>query len=608
MASMPTAPVRIRLIGRPEMQRHGLSASPPRGRKAWALLSCLLLNDHPVSRRHAAELLFGEANDPLGALRWTLAELRRAIELPRMLSGDPIVVGLESVWVDALALDSEAAEAMSHMTGELLDGLSIDGCPVFESWLVVERYRISAAIEARLRDEAARLMVVGRHLEAVQFASQVVRRNVLDESNHELLVRCLAAAGDEAGALRQLTLCEELFERELGVKPSLALRDAARCRPHPAFLVSLGSSAEVLSLLGSGRAAVGAGAVAAGLDCFQRAVAKAAPLDDQALHGRALLGLGSALVHGVRGRDGEGSIVLHDALRLAERMGDDHTMAIACRELGYVDVQAGRRLTATKWLERAAVLADEDELRAAVLGVQGMNESDAGRYARARTLLDRSVTTAEACDDQRQRAWSLSILGRLHVLRGELALARDAVEQSLEIVRDLRWMAFLPWPQALKAELDLLADEPTDQTEVEQAWALSCHLGDPCWEALTARALALMSVRRGDAATATRWLDEAARRCNEANDTYQWVRVCVMDTTAQVTLDAHHGKSARPIVEALANLAARCEMGEYVVRAQLHRVRLGEPVALDTARLLGEMIDNPALHLRIAQAAKGDFA
>jgi hypothetical protein len=39
-----------------------------------------------------------------------------------------------------------------------------------------------------------------------------------------------------------------------------------------------------------------------------------------------------------------------------------------------------------------------------------------------------------------------------------------------------------------------------------------------------------------------------------------------------------------------------------VVRAALHRARLGDPGGADSARLLGEAIDNPALHAELAAA------
>ena len=66
----------IRLLGRPVVERDGQAVPPPRGRKTWALLAYLVLAERPQGRRHLAELLFADADDPLGALRWSLAELR----------------------------------------------------------------------------------------------------------------------------------------------------------------------------------------------------------------------------------------------------------------------------------------------------------------------------------------------------------------------------------------------------------------------------------------------------------------------------------------------------------------------------------------------------
>jgi hypothetical protein len=84
----------IRLLGPPAIERDGGPAPPPRGRKAWALLAYLLLADRPPGRRHLAELLFPDADDPLGALRWTLAQLRRTPAAPQLFGGDPVATSL----------------------------------------------------------------------------------------------------------------------------------------------------------------------------------------------------------------------------------------------------------------------------------------------------------------------------------------------------------------------------------------------------------------------------------------------------------------------------------------------------------------------------------
>ncbi|HYN18831.1 MAG TPA: tetratricopeptide repeat protein, partial [Actinomycetes bacterium] len=317
---------------------------------------------------------------------------------------------------------------------------------------------------------------------------------------------------------------------------------------------------------------------------------------DPALQGRALAALGGALVHAVRGRDEEGAVVLHEAVRLAAQAGDRETAATAYRELGFVEVQAGRRQTAEAWLARAEATAETDVELAAVLGVRGMNASDMGDYPAAFRHLQSSVERAQRGADPRQRAWSLSILARAHLLRDEHSQAAVALEDSLELVRAERWMAFLPWPEALKGELDLRAgrvDAAAD--ELEHAWALACHLDDPCWEGMAARGLGLVSAARGDRAGATAWLDEARTRCTRTTDRYQWVTAHVLDAVVATALDNHDEEEAGRLVDALAALAARGDMRELVVRAHLHRSRLGDPSALATARLLAAGIDNPAL-------------
>lgn len=589
----------IRLLGPPAVEHDGVAAPPPRGRKAWALLAYLLLGGRPPGRRHLAELLFCEADDPLGALRWTLAELRRVLAAPALFKGDPVATTLgPDVEVDVHALTSEPADPtrLLDLSGELLEGVSVAASPAFESWLVVERYRLAATAEARLRQAALALLAAGRADAAVAYALRVVARNPLEEGNHELLVRSLAAAGDRAAALRQVAVCGDTLRRELGIEPSAALRDAADAAAGSPATPPVSGRAAVASQLDAGRAAILAGAVQAGIDCLRRACADAAVCRDPALQGRSLTALGSALVHAVRGRDGEGTVVLHEAIGLARQAGDRSTAVTAHRELGFVDVQAGRRQTAEAWLAKAEALAETDGELASILGVRGMNASDLGDYPAAFQHLEGSVERARRCADRRQQAWSLSILARAHLLRDEPRQAARVLAHSLELVHAERWMAFLPWPEALKGELDLRAGRIDSAChQLEHAWALACQLGDPCWEGMAARGLGLLNAACGDRAAATAWLAEAHTRCNRVTDRYQWVSAYVLDAKITVALDHHDQDQADRLVHALTSLAARCDLRELVVRAHLHRSRLGDPTALASARLLGAGIDNPAL-------------
>jgi DNA-binding SARP family transcriptional activator len=589
----------IRLLGPPAIVRGGVPVRSPRGRKAWALLGYVVLADRPPSRKRLAELLFADADDPLGALRWTLAELRRALGVSDVLTGDPVVAGLDgTMTVDVRELLATQALGLSllEVGGELLEGVELASCPEFESWLLVERPRLSAAIEARLREAAVSLVAAGRAREAIPYASRAVAINPLEQGNHELLVRSLAVSGDRSAALRQVAACEDLLRRELGIEASPALRQASTVGPDSPTELPLGGRAAAVSQLEAGRAAIVAGAADAGLQCLRRAVSEAAHCRDAGLQARALAALGGALVHAIRGHDEEGAIVLHEAILVAEQAGDRATSVTAHRELGFVEVQAGRRNTAEIWLAKAQALAETDEEQSAILGVRGMNSSDQADYPAALEQLGESAELAARAGDHRQQAWSLSILGRAHLLRAEHSQAAAVVAESLELVRQQRWIAFLPWPQALTAELDFRAGRLDAATDgFEQSWTLGCQLNDPCWEGMAGRGLGLLSADRGDYRSSVDWLDQAIKRSSREPDRYQWVHAHVLDAAITLALDGSDDERARRLLPRLAALAARCDMRELVVRAHLHAARLGDARAAGAARSLAAGIDNPAL-------------
>ena len=172
----------IRLLGAPEIERDGVVVPPPRGHKSWAVLAYLLLAQERVGRARLAGLVFGDADDPLGALRWTLAQLRRSLGVADALRGDPLELGLPAdAVVDVLALaagDPDPALAR----GELLEGIEPGAGEVFETWLLVERRRFASACEAVLRGSALEALVGGAPLDAAALASRVLALNAFDES------------------------------------------------------------------------------------------------------------------------------------------------------------------------------------------------------------------------------------------------------------------------------------------------------------------------------------------------------------------------------------------------------------------------------------------
>ncbi len=590
----------IRLVGPPEIARDGAVVAPPRGHKSWAVLAYLVLAGRPVARPQLAGLIFGDAADPLGALRWSLAQLRRALGVEGALGGDPLELRLPGdAVVDVLALaagDPDPALAR----GELLERVDPGAGSEFEAWLLVERRRYAGLCEAVLRDAALAALAAGAPLDGAALASRALGINPFDDATHELLVRCLARAGDAGAAREHADACERQFRRELGRAPDPGVRRAVEREPQ----VPAGADrAAAVGQLDAGRAAVAAGAIEPGIAVLRQASAEARGVGDPALLARSLAALGSALVHLLRGSDEEGAEVLHEALALAEACGDREVVCKVCRELGFVAVQAGRGVSAGRWLQRAGALAADDRERAAVLGVRGQALSDRAHYAAAIDLLEQSVAAARRCGELRQRAWSLAILGRALLLRGQLADAVEPLDESLATVHEAGWVAFQPFPEALRAEVALhQGDAEQAIALLDHAFPLGCRLGDPCWEAIAARARGLVHEAAGERAAALAWLGDAVDRAVRVPDPYVWMHAWCLDAFAAVAID--DGAAAAPeLVARLETRAARGDFRELVVRAALHRARLGDPGGLQATRLLGDSIDNPALHAAVAAAA-----
>lgn len=381
----------IHVLGPPRLERGGAPAEPPRGNKAWGLLVFLLRTRLPPSRERLAGLLFPEADDPLGTLRWTLSELRRSLGDDADVGGDPVRLTLRPgtlVDVDVLSGGSWAeAVALPGFGNELVDGLVVRSSPGFEMWLEDERRQVAGTTSAVLHQAALALLGRGQAADAVRHASDLVRLNPYDENAHVLLVRCLRAAGDPEGAARRAEACRELFRRELGIDPSGALRTAAEASEAP-VVGRVSSGAAVLAQIEAGEAALAAGAVDAGVQRMRGAVAAARTIDDRELLARALVSLGGALVHSARGRDEEGAASLHEGATLAEEAGRADVAATGWREISWVQFLRAQYERAEASLTRTAVLAaGANEELAWVDVTRGACRHDTGDYAAAGELL-----------------------------------------------------------------------------------------------------------------------------------------------------------------------------------------------------------------------------
>lgn len=590
---------RVSLLGVPRVER-GDAVVQPKGKKAWAVLTYLLLSDLPRTRLHLAELLFGNAEDPLGALRWNLAQIRRVLDMPRALRGPELKLDIGSeLVVDTDVLTSGPwAEAVTlrGLGSDLLEGMTFRSDPIFDTWLSLERERIRGVQYSVLRTAAAASLGMGRPEMAADFAARCLTVDRFDEAGHELLIRSLAAAGLHDQAEEALQRCIQIFADELQAQPGPAIKEAIRNESLPRS-IQIGGASTAAAQLELGRSAIKAGAVDTGIEGLRTAVWAAEQGADNALLAECLFSLAYALIHSVRGRDGEASALLHRALGIAELHGEALLASGCHRELGYIEMLIGSYDRALATLGRSLEVGSSDSGGDAwTFAYQAICYSDTGRYAKAIDRLERCMRAAAEAGGAQQEAYALCLSGRIHMLRGEFTEARDSLERSISIAMGCGWTVLLPWPRALLAEVDLHQGVPLPDVSarLEQALSLARQIGDPCWEGAAMHGLGLVDAASGQPDAAVTCLADASAVCARFPDSYIWMKGYVLDALCDITTQ-HPGAQPDRWIDELQRLSARTGMNELLARAQLYRARSGDEDALKLAIVLSREVDNPAL-------------
>ncbi|MDP9695452.1 UNVERIFIED_ORG: DNA-binding SARP family transcriptional activator [Arthrobacter globiformis] len=594
----------IRLLGPPAIESAGTPPPQPRGRKAWAVLAYLALQPDGTGRSRLATLLFPDAADPLGALRWNLSELRRTLA-GVTLDGDPLRLALQPPWrCDAAELVGAGAIPRPDphsLNGQLLEGLSFADCPVFDSWLADQRYRLENCAQSLLYESSVSALASGDPREAAGLASRALQRDPFHTDCNAVLVRALVAMGEHRHAREHVTKCVNLYRDELDLPLPPEIRRALSGAAPEADPGIPATVATVRSYLDAGGASLSAGAVDRGLDQLRLAVVLAQRTPDRHLLAESLVTLAGAMIHQAGGRGAEVADFLHRALSaeaptakapLEKYDGASPTTAAAYRELGYLSVQRGVPDRAAGWLERAgAAAAGFPEEQARVLAIQGMLASDTARYGDAVEALTASVRLAREARNRRQLAFSSALLGRVWLLRGELEPAAEALDRALGWILTEHWTAFEPFVAGVRGETYLAAGDLEAAAEmIDRSWVMADLAGDHCYMALAAGAEARLFLAHGDLAAAQHWVD----RGMEPKPWYLWYSARLLDVAAEVAITARSERAVE-VVERLGALASRSGMREFVVRAQSHHALLGDGAAAQAVPWLAKEIDSPAL-------------
>jgi len=190
-----------------------------RGRKPLALLTYLLLTGKAHTRQHLVDLLFSEAADPRGGLRWALSQLRRSVGRHYIQTiGEQLSFNFDSDYA------CDVADFLNGQTnryqGDLLEGVYVRDALGFMDWLLFEREHLRDVYQSQLIEQLASHKNAANHVETVNIAHRLVQTDNLREEWYRELICAYAVLGKREAALTQFDRCQQVLQKELGLEPS----------------------------------------------------------------------------------------------------------------------------------------------------------------------------------------------------------------------------------------------------------------------------------------------------------------------------------------------------------------------------------------------------
>lgn len=501
--------LRIHLLGRPTLERDGAAVRLD-GRKTWALLAYVLLQPRAPSRRELVDRLWSDADDPLGAARWALSQVRRA------LAGGADIVERDArlvfeprahVTVDARELLDgrwDTASVEDLVRGPLLEGMEFGETPEFARWLDVQRARVAGAITEALRSTAT-LIARTDPDRALALAERGLLEQPYDEELHALIVGIHVARGDVTRANDHVERVRGRFRDDLGIDlPATISRALTPNAPRTgATVVGFDVRGRALLQLASARAA--GGDFAGASDLAQRVAAEAASAGDESLELDALVTVVHIRTASSFGDPRESLTFLQRARAIANALDDRPRLSDVECERGRLLWLEGQYGAADAALRRAIAIAADDEQRAAW-----------AKSALAVVLASRCEY--DAAEDNVRDAiahfgeipYPLVVLARVLRLTGRIREARMTADTAVEAATARRVLGPLTFA-LVEAGDARVADGDLDGAgeRFARALAIARETGDPDWQGLALRGLSAIEHRRGRPQHAIELLTEA---------------------------------------------------------------------------------------------------
>ncbi len=204
-------------------------------RSSQRLLAFVALHDRPLQRGYVAGNLWTESSDERAAANlrsalWRLNRGGRAL-VEASVGQLHVAAGLRVDIRDAIA------RARSVLAGSVSSGdLTLYAIPLdcdllpdwYEDWVLVERERYRQLRLHALEALCDRLTTARRFAEAVEAGLTAVAAEPLRESAQRALISAHLAEGNQGEAIRQYRQFQHQLSEELGVQPSIDLRELMR--------------------------------------------------------------------------------------------------------------------------------------------------------------------------------------------------------------------------------------------------------------------------------------------------------------------------------------------------------------------------------------------
>src|SRR5881227_1855360 len=210
-----------------------------------SLLAYLVLHrDAPQQRQHLAFLFWPDTTEAQARnnLRQLLHQLRQALPAGKhFLSADTQMLHWHPVtpfhldvaeFEQALTLadagtrrnDQQALQAALEQADSLYRGELLPGC--YDEWILPERERLRQRHLQALEQLLRLFEALGDTLTAIRSTQRLLGLNPLSEDLYRRLMRLFALNNDRASALHVYHTCVSTLQREMGVDPDPATREA----------------------------------------------------------------------------------------------------------------------------------------------------------------------------------------------------------------------------------------------------------------------------------------------------------------------------------------------------------------------------------------------